>query len=644
MTTKKNQIESFLFSVAGVAAMFFILVAIYIITGVAKQRFDFTSEKLYTLSAGTKAILSKLDTPVEIRLYCTQDSKDMPVVLKTYAQRVEDLLGEFQKAGRKNIEIKKFDPKPDSDAEDAANLDGVEGQMVSLGEKIYLGVAISQLDQKVAMPFLSPEREKLLEYDVARAISRVTTTEKPVVGVMTALQVFGELNPMMMRMGRMQRQDPWVFISELKRDFDVRQVDMGVDEIPKDIKVLMVVHPKGISEKAQYAIDQFVLRGGKLVAFLDPLSVVDSNNNQQQMNPMQAAAQGGSSLDKLTKAWGIEFDANKVVADMNFITRINRGGRAEAAPAVLSMTRDGLNADDVITGQIDNALIPFAGAFSGTPAEGLKQTVLLKTTKNSQIVERFMAEFSGEQTSKDFAASGKEYAVAIRLTGKFKTAFPEGKPKDTAATKEGEDKKEGEKKDATPATETSLKESTGDGAVILVGDADLLYDQFSVQIQQLFDQKIIIPRNGNLNLVQNIVEQLSGDSNLIAVRSRATMNRPFTVVRQMQAQAEERYRNKIKDLEKSLADTQTRLNELQKSKESGQRFILSPEQQAEIKKFQAKQAEANQGLRKERRNLRKDIDSLENRLKWMNIAGMPLLVSISGISLALLKRKKTAAK
>lgn len=643
MTTKKNQIGALLFSVVGVLAMFFILIATYVITGVVKQRFDLTQERLYTLSPGTKAILAKLDTPVEIRFYCTQDSKDMPVPLKTYAQRVEDLLAEYKKAAKGNLEIKKLDPKPDSDAEDSANLDGVQGQMVNLNEKIFLGIAISQLDSKVSIPFLSPDREKLLEYDISRAVSRVTTSAKPVVGVMSPLPVFGEIDPMAMRMGQMQRQDPWVFVSELKGDFDLKQLEMTADEIPADIKVLVLVHPKGISDKVLYAIDQFVLRGGKLVAFLDPLSMVDSRSNPQ-MNPMQAAAQGGSSLDKLTKAWGIEFDQNKVVADMNFVTRINRGGRAESAPAVLSLTRAGLNADDVVTSQIDNLLIPFAGAFAGTPTEGLKKTVLVKTSATSQLVERFMAEFSGEQVGKDFVASGKEHALAIRLTGKFKTAFTDGKPKDATPEKGAEDKKEGEKKEENAAKGGSLKESATDGVVVLVGDADFLYDQFCVQIQEFFGQKIISPRNGNLSFVQNIVDQLAGDSNLISVRSRATLNRPFTVVRQMQAQADERFRNKIKDLEKGLSDTQARLNELQKSKESGQRFIMSPEQQVEIQKFRKQEAEAKRELKEVRKNLRREIDSLENRLKWGNIAGMPLLVTLSGISLAFFKRKKTAAK
>ncbi len=639
--TQKKQLETFLFSAAGIAVMFVIVVAVYIIAGVVKARFDLTQEKLYTLSPGTKAILQKLDTPVEIRFYCTQDSKEMPVQLKTYAERVEDLLNEYKKNSRGNIQLKKLDPKPDSDAEDSANLDGVEGVALNMAsDKVYLGLAINQLDSKVAIPFLSPERERLLEYDISRAVSRVTSPAKPVIGIMSPLQIFGEFNPMMARMGQMQRQDPWVVVSELKRDFDVKQVEMTVDQIPADIRVLVVVHPKGITDKAQYAIDQFVLRGGKLIAFLDPYSIVDSRNTPN-MNPMQAAQIPGSNMEKLLKAWGLTFDANKVIADMNYVTRINRGNRPESAPAVLSLTADALDRNDVVTSEIDNALIPFAGVFTGTPADGLKETVLIKSSKDSQLIERFMAEYSGEQTVKDFVASGKEQNVAIRLTGKFKTAFPEGKPAD--APDKDDAKKDEAKKDAA-GTEPSLKEATSEGAVILVGDSDFLYDQFAVRVQEFFGQRIVQPQNGNLNLVQNMVEQLAGDSNLIAVRSRATMNRPFTLVRKMQNQAEERYRSKIKDLEKSLTDAQTKLNELQKNKESGQRFILSQEQQAEIKNFQKKQADVKKELKEVRKNLRQDIDSLENRLKWLNIAGMPLLVAVSGVSLALIKKKKTAAK
>lgn len=631
---KKSSFKTLLFSGAGVVIMFLILVAVYVISGAIKHRFDLTSDRLFTLSEGTRNILKKLDTPVQIRFYCTQNSSTMPVFLKTYAQRVEDLLEEYRKAGNGNIEIKKLDPQPDSDAEDSANLDGVEGQPVN-GEKVYLGLAINCLDQKVAIPFLAPDQERQIEYDISRAISQVTTTQKPVIGVMSGLPVFGAFDPMAMQQGRPNRQDPWVFIGELKRDYTVKQVEMTADKIDDDIKVLVVVYPKGISDKTQFAIDQFVLRGGKLVAFLDPLSLVDSR--AAASNPMQRNMDSGATMDKLLKAWGIEMDKGKVVADLNYAARINRGGKPEVAPAVLALTQEAMDTNDVVTSQIDNMVMPFPGGFTGTPAEGLKKTVLIQTTKSGQLVDKMMAEFSGDQLSKDFSATGKDYALALRLTGKFKTAFPEGEPGEKPDAKAAGDKKE------TPAT-AFLKESKGDGAVVLVADADMLYDQFCVQVQNFFGQKVVIPQNANLNFMQNVVDQMGGDQNLIGVRSRASMSRPFTVVKRMQTEADEKYRNTIKDLEKSLADTQQKLNEMQTKKEGGQRFILSPEQQNAIQQFRQDEANEKKKLKEVRKSLRHDIESLETHLEWINIAGMPFLVTLSGIALALIKRKRTAAK
>jgi ABC-type uncharacterized transport system involved in gliding motility auxiliary subunit len=228
MNTQRKSIENFLFSVGGVIAMFLLLAGIYIISHLASFRVDLTEEKMYTLSDGTKAILNKLDTPVQIRFYATQ-GKDMPVPLKTYAQRVEDILKEYKKYGGSKITIKKFDPQPDSDAEDSANLDSVEGQQLTGGDKVYLGLAVSMLDQKVALPFLDPSRERLLEYDITRAIANVVNTEKAVIGIMSSLPVMGGMNPMMMRMGQGGQQDPWVFVNELKRDFTVKEVQTTAD-------------------------------------------------------------------------------------------------------------------------------------------------------------------------------------------------------------------------------------------------------------------------------------------------------------------------------------------------------------------------------------------------------------------------------
>src|SRR5436190_1783754 len=640
---KKKQFETMLYSAVGVAAMFVLLIGFNVVSAALKQRIDLTKERAYTLSEGTKAILKKIDTPVKIRFYCTRAENATPetVFLRNYAQQVADLLDEFKQYAGSKLTLQKFNPSPDSDAEDSAKLDGIEGQAISAeGEPFYLGIAVNMLDETVAVPFLSPSRERMLEYDVARAISQVITPQKPVVGVMSALPVFGEFNPMMMRMGQ-RGQEPWIVINELKRDFTVKEVSLGVDKIDEDVKVLVVIYPREISDGAQYAIDQFVLRGGKVVAFLDPLSIAD-NRSSNPSNPLQGAMASGATMDKLLKAWGVEFDVSKAVADMAYKTNIRgQDGRPQEAAAVLSLTKDAMNADDPLTGQLDNLLLPYPGVFAGTPAAGLKQTVLLKTSKNSQLIDKIMAQFGGGD--KDFKASDKEYALAIRLNGRFKSAFPDSKPGEKPAEKKDEGEKKEDKKPETK-TDNSLKESTTDSVVILVGDSDMIFDPVCVQVQNFLGQKIVIPQNGNLNLAQSMIEQLAGDSNLIGVRSRATLNRPFTVVKKMEERAQESYRSKIKELEAGLSETQQKLNELQRTKQKGERFILSPEQQQELAKFRQKEAEAKKELKQVRKNLRRDVDSLEDRLKWVNILAMPFIVSLSGIGLAVYKRKRTAAK
>ncbi|NBV86924.1 MAG: hypothetical protein EBS01_11855, partial [Verrucomicrobia bacterium] len=522
---KNKGLETWLYSSLGVAAMFGIIVLFYAIASSFNTRLDLTAERAYTLSAGTRAILSKLDTPVQIRFYCTRGDNRMPVFLKTYAQRVEDLLGEFRQASKGQIEIQKLDPAPDSDAEDSARLDGIEGQARMEGEPFYLGVSVSMLDQKQAIPFLSPERERLLEYDLARALTRVVSTTKPVIGVMSPLPYGGQpMNPMMMRMGQ-QGQQPWVLISELKRDFTVKDIPPSAEEIPADVKVLVLIHPKGITEGSQYAIDQFVLRGGKLIAFLDPLSVLDRS---AAGNPMGMNMGSHSSIDKLLGAWGIKFDSSKVVADLDFVGR-TRDGRQ---PAVLALNEKATNRDDIVSAESNNLIFAFAGTFSGTPAEGLKQTILVHSSKNSQLVDPMNAQFGGETLIKNFSSSNTEYALALRLTGKFKTAFPEGKPKVAAPSPEGAS----EQKSGEPG----LTESKEDGAVVLLGDSDFIQDQLTVQemANPFSGQRMVMPVNSNLAFAQSAIEQLAGDNNLVAVRSRASRERQFIVVKEMQAKAE----------------------------------------------------------------------------------------------------------
>jgi ABC-type uncharacterized transport system involved in gliding motility auxiliary subunit len=625
---KRRGLETYLYSVVGVAAMLVLLVVINMIAATTKKRIDLTADRAYTLSPGTRAILAKIDTPVVIRFYCTRAGTAMPPVLKTYAQRVEDLLGEYQQAARGKIDIQKLDPEPDSDAEDSARLDGVQPQMAQNIDRIYLGLSVSMLDQKETVPFLVPARDRLLEYDISRAIARVINPERPVIGVMSAFPVAGRmLPPQVMR--QPQNEQPWVLYSELQRDFNVRTIELTADKIPDDVKLLLVIHPKGISDATQYAIDQFIMRGGKLVAFLDPDCVLDPQNAGA---PMPVAS--SSSLDKLLKAWGLNFDTTKVVADLNHMGQTQQG----RAPAVLALAEDALNHDDVLTAQ-GNAVMVLAGGFIGEPAGGLKQTVLAKSSTDSQLIPAMAGRSSGEETIRNFQRSGTNYTLALRLTGKFKTAFPEGAPSPSPSPTTS----------ATPEPkkpdQSTLKESEKETSVVLFGDVDMIQDQIAVtQMNNVFGARLFTPNNGNLALAEGAIEQLSGDSDLIAVRSRATMVRPFTVIRDMQAKAEANYQETIRQLETSLAETQRRLNELQQGKQGGQQFILSPEQQQEIADFRKKEATIKGQLKDERRKLRADIDSLENRLKWINIAAMPGLVVFSGVFLALGRRQSRSAR
>lgn len=636
---QKKSLETFFYSVGGILAMVLILVAANFILAGVRKRVDLTQEKAYTLSAGTRAILAKLDTPVKIRFYFSQSAAASPQTagIKTYAKQVEDLLTEYKQVGGSKIILEKYDPKPDSDAEDSARLDGVTGAQLPGGEPLYLGIAVSLLDTKEVIPFCQPNREKLLEYDITRAITRVVNPEKPVIGVMSSLPVFGGGgNPMMMQMG--QRPQPaWALIGELRKDFTVKNIALAADKIDDDIKVLVVIHPKDITETTQFAIDQFVLRGGKLVAFLDANSLVD---NQNQRNPMMGQmGGGGSSLDKLLKAWGVTFESTKVVADLNFKMVLGDNNDPNAQrPTWLSLTPEGLNPDDIITSQIDNIWYFSGGAFSGTPADGLKQTVLIKSSKQSGFVEGFLANLSPEGAMKDFKPSGTEQSLAVRLSGKFKTAFPNGNPSQPAP-------EAGDTNAPAAPVGNSLKEGTAETTVILVGDADMIHDNFSIQESQTIFGPMRQLLNANLNFAQSAVEQLTGDNNLITVRSRATLKRPFEVVRQKEAEAAQKFQGVVDELQKKAQEAQQRISALQAQKsDKNQQFILSPEQQAELAKLEKESAETDKRLRGVRKELAREVDALKTRLAVINIFAVPAVVIIGGIFLAIYKRKLTAAK
>ncbi len=622
-----KQRDNLIYSALGLAALFLALVAFNYLASGAAARFDLTEGRLYTLSEGTKKILRGLDAPVKLKLYISQGEHAMPVPLRSFAQRVEDLAREFKSVAGANLVIEKYNPKPDSDEEDAAQLDGIEPQQLMSGEQFYLGLAVSRLERKQSVPALNPARERLLEYDLARAIARVGSAERPVIGLMSALPVLGEkFNPF-----TRQSSEPWVLANELKRDFDVRPVNMTASAIDKDINVLLVIHPRDIAEATEYALDQFVLRGGRLVAFVDPYAYFD-----QQPGPMPGMGGGGTSstLPRLFKAWGVTMDPGKVIADTMFAS----GGGQRYTPTVLSLNRTAFNRDDIVTSQIESLLYAFGGAFEVKPAEGLAVTELVKSSPTSMRVDNVVATVSGEAATKGFKPEGRSLPLALRLQGRFKTAFAEGSPKSEAPAAKGAASK-------PAAAEPQLRESAKDNAVVLVADVDMLNDGAAVDVQEIFGRRIVVPSNGNLAFAQSLLEQLAAGDELISLRSRQAAFRPLSVVREMEAQAQQQYFGKIQALEAELQKTTEKMQALQKARGAAAKGaqILSAEEQAEIENFRKTVVVARKELKELRRNLRQDSESLVFWTKVANIVLMPLLVALAGLGVALARRRRQAA-
>ncbi len=623
--------EALIYSAAGLLALFVLLVAFNYLAGRAAVKADLTQGKLYTLSDGTRRALAKLDSPVKVRVYISKGDNAMPVQLKTFAQNVEDLLREFKSVAGGNLVIEKFNPKPDSDEEDAAQLDGIEPQTLSTGEQFYLGLSVSKLDRKQAISALSAQRERLLEYDLIRAITRVAVTEKPVLGVMSALPVMGApFNPM-----SRQPTEPWALAAELKRDFDVKALTLDVESIDPAIKTLLLIHPRDISERAEYALDQFVLRGGKLIAFVDPHMYFD-----QQPNPMMPMAQGQagqSTLPRLFKAWGVGMETGKVLADINYAS----GAGQRTTPTVLTLNRRAFNKDDVAMGQIDTLLLAFTGVFDIKPASslnpGLVVTPMMSSSTNTMMIDSIVASLSGDTAMKGFVPLNKSLPFAARLAGKFKTAFPEGQPAAFPPPRDA-------KAEVKPAAAAQLKEAASDNTVVIVADADMLADGAAVEVQNIFGQRVVVPSNGNLALAQGLVEQASAGEDLSSLRTRQSIFRPLTVVREMESEAQKQYFGKIKSMEDDIMQTTEKMQQMQKQT-GGQKSaqILSPAQQAEMERFKKRVLDTRRELKELRKNLRQDAEALQFWTKVANIAIVPLLVALFGIGVAVLRQRRAGA-
>ena len=592
-------------------------------------RVDLTGEKLYTLSKGSKAVLGKLENDVTLKFYFSSSSTEMPMQLKTYAQQVQNLLKEYERAGNGHLALEAYDPKPDSDAEEWAQRYGIEPQNVNpFGQPVYFGLVAVCGDREETLARFSPRTESTLEYDVTRLVTRVAWPERPVIGLMTSLPgVLGQQpNPMMMQ--RRQQPQGWAAFMELKKDYDVREIETTAESIDADVKALVVLHAKDLSEKTLFAIDQFVLRGGRLIACVDPCSIMDMiSAQQQQQNPMMQQMGGQdapSTLGKLFDAWGVTFDTSKMVADMGSATKLNAGnGRAEENPAFLSLSAKNVDKKDLLVSSLTQVMFPFAGSFTFAKKDGLTfEPLIVSSTGDACLVDRSSARFGLGAMRKDLKPDGVQRTLAARLSGTFKTAFPKGPDFVEGST------------NAVPKVTAE-----GKGSVVLFGDSDFLADDFCVQVMNTIFGPIAQPVNDNLVLFSNVIEQYAGREELIGVRSRGPSNRPFAKVDALEAKAMAKWQAKQEAFEKELQETQQSLMALQKQKSGNERLILSKEQQEQIAKLRKSQADTRKQLKNVRKELTGDIDRLGLTLKVLNICLVPVLVILFGLLRGWLRRK-----
>jgi ABC-type uncharacterized transport system involved in gliding motility auxiliary subunit len=620
------------YGVGGLIALAVLFLGIVMLSnaGLHGARLDLTQNKLYTLTPGTEQVLAELKEPVNLYFYFSREAaaQQAPLIMP-YATRVREFLEEIAARSRGKIHLQVIDPQPFSDEEDRAAEFGLQSlQSGHGGDALYFGLAgTNSTDGRSAIPSFQPDREEFLEYDVAKLIHELGTTKKPVIGLMSSLGMQGQFDP-----STGQMSDPWPMLAQIQQIFTVRPLTADVDHVDPDVDVLMIVHPKQLPTKTLYAIDQFVMHGGKILLFVDPSSGADTSG-QDPSNPMASAmASHSSDLEPLLAAWGVSYDPQQVVGDLELGLEV-RTSMASAPTrhiGILGLHHANMNQKDVVTTSLDVINMATVGALGARAGAKTTFEPLLTSSTSAALLpaERFSA-LSDPATLRDgFKPTGIRYALAARVTGPVDSAFPQGAPP--------------ELKPAAGPPLKFLAKSVTPANIVIIADTDFLMDYMWVQTREVFGQKVAQAFANNGDLVANVLDNLSGSSALISIRGRASFSRPFERVDSLRRQADDRLRAKALELQAELQQTETKLTELQTKRNDQASLMLTPEQEAEVKRFTAEKAHARKELRETQRGLNVEIDKLETRLKILNIAVAPLIVALVGaVVLALRRRRKS---
>ena len=642
-----------LMTTTGVVLALVLLFAVNILASriLGPARIDLTENRLFTLSEGTRAILANLDEPVTLRFYLSQRELERVPGIGGYADRVRALLNEYKRLSGGKLALHVIDPEPFSEEEDRAVGYGLRGVPLGLDEgNFYFGLAATNsVDDEEVIPFFASEREQFLEYDVTKLVHNLTKPKQKIVGLLSSLPIEGQGPPMQAAMGGMDAQ-PWMVVEQIRQLFELRSLHPKLEEIPEDVDVLMLVHPQTLPREALYAIDQYVLRGGRVVAFVDPYS--ETQQPGMAAGFMQPVGSRRSEIDELLSAWGVTL-GDDVVADLDLAlkVRMEQGGRVLTFdyPVWMNVTPHTFDQDDIVTGNLGNLGFGTPGYLE--PAEGATNTFTPLVTTTPRAAQFTTSQVAAVTTDpRDlldaYTSQDRAYTLVARVSGKVRTAFPDGRPLPVSTDEEGNEPA-GEDEagsEAEPKAE-HVSESTEDAQIILVADADMLADRFWVVVEEFLGSRIALPSAANSTLVVNALDNLTGSGDLISVRNRGTFTRPFVRVVALKQQAERVYRAKEQELIAQLEETERRLVELEESNQGNESLIITDAQRDELVQFRQERVRIRKELREVRRQLRADIEALESWLKFANIGLVPILIGLTGLAAGLLqlRRRRTAA-
>ena len=590
-----------------------------------RQRLDVTKDGLHTLSDGTRNILNQIDEPITIRYYFSAKQFASVPEFATYGKRVRDLLDEYVAASDGKIQLLVFDPEPFSETEDQAAGFGMEPVPLNAsGERGFLGlVGTNSTDDEIPIPMMSPEREGSLEYDLTKMVYSLSNPKKRVIGLLTGLPVVS--NQPDPTTGQMASRE-WGVITLLREVYDVKELDEKNPKIDDEIDTLVIIHPKEFSDKALYTIDQFVIKGGRAIVFVDPLA--EEDRPERNPNAPMAMPEMSSNLEPIFEKWGVSVATDKVAADIDAAVRVSF--RSDSGPSEveylpwLQLTADNLNQDDFVTNELNSINVGSSGALVATEDATTTFTPLIQTGANSGLIERDAIIFVRDPAAllENFEPTGGSITLAARISGIVETAFPDGKPLT-------------EEESRAPADAGFVAKSTSPINVIVVADTDILADRFWVRFQNFLGMQMPQAFANNADFLINGIDNLRGNDDLISLRSRGEYSRPFVVVQQIRRDAEAQFRDQERALQAKLKEAEAKMQQLQAQRKEGGDYMLSPEQRNEINSFHKERLKTRKELRAVQHDLRKNIEKLGSMLKFINIGLIPILISIFAIGISI---------